>query len=104
MVAALMAPLVGEAWAVQVELRLRRFQQVIAYRSLNLAARAISVHPSTLATQIGQLETAIGKPLLTRGRPRRPMTLTQQGHALLAMLEHPRVAQLLDEYAKSMPG
>jgi hypothetical protein len=85
-------------------LRLRRFQQIIAYPSLNVARRALGSNLATLTNQIAKLETDIGKPLLNRGRPYRPMTPTEHGQALLALLQQPRVAELLDQYAKPLRG
>jgi hypothetical protein len=85
-------------------LRLRRFQQIIGYPSINVASRAIKVSAATLTAQIAKLEADIGKSLLNRGRPRHPMTPTEDGHALLAMLGHPRAAELLDRYAKPLRG
>lgn len=77
---------------------------MVAYPSLNVARRELRTNLATLTNQIAKLETDIGKPLLNRGRPYRPMTPTEHGQALLALLQQPRVAQLLDQYAKPLPG
>ncbi|MEU8265437.1 LysR family transcriptional regulator [Micromonospora sp. NPDC048999] len=60
-------------------LRLRRLQQIIGYPSINKAAQALNLHLATLVNQIAKLEADIGKPLLHRGRPNRPMSPTEHG-------------------------
>jgi hypothetical protein len=85
-------------------LRLRRFQQLVAYPTLDIARQALGTHVGTLSSQIARLEADIGKPILKRGHVGRPMTPTEHGQALLALLEQPRVAQLLDQYAKPIRG
>jgi Bacterial regulatory helix-turn-helix protein, lysR family len=85
-------------------LRLRRFQQIIAYPSLNTAAKGLGTDLSTLTNQVARLEADIGKPLLHRGRPNRPMRPTEHGQALLELLQQPQIAQLLDQWAKPLRG
>ena len=85
-------------------LRLRRFQQIITYPSLNTAAKGLGTHLTTLLNQVQRLEADIGKPLLHRGRPYRPMSPTEHGQHLLGLLQQPQVATLLDRYAKPLPG
>jgi hypothetical protein len=53
-------------------LRLRRFQQIIAYPSLNTAAKGLGTHLATLLGQVQRLEADIGQQLLNRGDPTGP--------------------------------
>jgi DNA-binding transcriptional LysR family regulator len=79
--------------------RLRRFQQMMAYHSMNVAATALGSHASNLALQLQLLEADIGAPLLQRsGHRHQPMTLTDHGRRLLEQLHQPEVRQLLEHH------
>jgi len=80
--------------------RLRRFQQLAAYPSINSAAGALGYHFSNLSLQLQRLETDLGHAVIDRGPHRyQPMRLTSRGRRLLAQLDEPRVRQLLDLHA-----
>lgn len=83
--------------------RLRRFQQMMAYHSMNVAATALGSYASNLALQLQRLEADIGTKLLRRGHRYQPMTLTERGSRLLELLDQTEVRQLLDHYAKPLP-
>ncbi|MEV0811502.1 LysR family transcriptional regulator [Micromonospora sp. NPDC050200] len=80
-------------------LRLRRFQQLVAFTSINNAATHLGIHISALLLQLQRLEADIGEPLLHPGRPNRPMSPTSRGQALLSALSTDEVRELLDRYA-----
>lgn len=79
--------------------RLRRFQQIQPYHSMNTAAQGLDVHTSNLNLQIQRLETDLGKKLLNRGHRYQPMTPTKHGQRLLDQLDQPNVRELLDRFA-----
>jgi TniQ/Bacterial regulatory helix-turn-helix protein, lysR family len=80
--------------------RLRRFQQMMAYPSMNTAAAALSLHTQNLNLQIQRLETDVGAPLLQRAPHRyAPMVPTRRGQRLLDHLTQPTIRELLDRYA-----
>ncbi|GFJ93499.1 LysR family transcriptional regulator [Phytohabitans rumicis] len=80
--------------------RLHRFQQMIAYPSMNTAAAALGLHTQNLNLQIQRLETDIGGQLLQRAPHRyAPMVPTRRGQRLLDHLKQPAIRELLDRYA-----
>jgi DNA-binding transcriptional LysR family regulator len=85
-------------------LRLHRFQQAMAYPSLNAAASHTGVHLSALVTQLQRLEADIGAQLFHRGTPSQPTRLTERGAALLDALSQRHIQTLLHEQAKPPPG
>jgi hypothetical protein len=85
-------------------LRLRRFRDVINHPSLNLAATAIDVETSTLVQQVHRLEHDIGTTLLDRATPTTPMRPTKRGAALLADLQRPDIAALIEKHGQAPRG
>jgi DNA-binding transcriptional LysR family regulator len=84
--------------------RLHRFQQMMTYHSMNVAAAALGSHASNLALQLQRLEADIGAVLLHRGHRYQPMTLTKRGQRLLEHLDQPEVRQLLDHHTQPTPS
>jgi hypothetical protein len=83
--------------------RLRRFQQIAAYPSVNTAAAALGLHQQNLILQLDRLEADIGAALIHRTSHRyQPMTLTERGRLLLDQLDQPNIRGLLDRYAASL--
>jgi hypothetical protein len=78
--------------------RLRRFQQAIAYPSLNKAGAHLDVHVTTLISQFKRLERDIGAELFHRSTPTKPKQLTPRGADLLAALEDPQIQALLQRH------
>jgi hypothetical protein len=78
--------------------RLRRFQQVIAYPSLNIAAAHIDAHPSTLISQFHRLERDVGGQLVHRATSTTQMRPTARGGALLKALSQPEVQALVQRH------
>jgi hypothetical protein len=76
--------------------RLRRFEQVTAFHSINTAAAAHGHHAQNLNLQIQRLETDLGAQLLVRGHRYQPIGPTPRGKRLLQQLRRPAVRQLLD--------
>jgi hypothetical protein len=83
--------------------RLRRFQEIQAYHSMNTAAQRLDLHTSNLNLQIRRLETDLGKQLVNRGHRYQPMTPTKHGQRLLDQLDQPNVRELLDRFAGKQP-
>lgn len=82
--------------------RLHRFQQMMAYPSMNAAAAALGLHTQNLNLQIERLETDIGAPILQRAPHRyAPMAPTRRGQRLLDHLAKPDIHELLDSYAEA---
>jgi hypothetical protein len=80
--------------------RLRRFQQITAYPSINAAATALGLFQQNLFLQLDRLEADIGATLIHRTPHRyQPMTLTPRGRRLLDHLDLPEARRLLDQYA-----
>jgi hypothetical protein len=79
--------------------RLRRFEQVTGYHSMNTAAAALGHHMQNLNLQIRRLEADLGTQLLVRGNRYQPITPTRSGQRLLDHLQQPDVRALLDKYA-----
>ncbi|GIJ42799.1 hypothetical protein Vwe01_61240 [Micromonospora andamanensis] len=80
--------------------RLHRFQQMMAYPSMNAAAVALGLHTQNLNLQIQRLETDIGAPILQRAPHRyAPMVPTRRGQRLLDHLAQSDIRELLDRYA-----
>jgi len=78
--------------------RLRRFQQITAYPSINAAATALGLFQQNLFLQLDRLEADIGTALIHRTRHRyHPMTLTADGRRLLDHLDRPDIRQLLHQ-------
>jgi Bacterial regulatory helix-turn-helix protein, lysR family len=84
--------------------RLRRFQQIAAYPSVNTAATMLGLFHQNLFLQLDRLEADIGADLIHRTSHRyQPMALTDRGRLLLEQLDQPNIRQLLDRYAKPAP-
>jgi len=82
--------------------RLQRFQQMLAYPSMNSAAKAMGLHMQNLNLQIQRLERDVGTPLLQRAPHRyAPMAATKHGQRILDHLAQPYIRDLLDRYASS---
>lgn len=85
--------------------RLRRFQQVTAYPSINAAATALGLFQQNLFLQLDRLETDIGATLINRANHRyRPMTLTERGRQLLHELDQHDVRELFGRCAAPIPN
>jgi len=79
--------------------RLRRFQQMMTYPSMNSAAQALGLHTQNLTLQIQRLETDIGAQLLQRAPHRyASMDPTRRGRRLLDHLAQPAIRELLDRH------
>jgi hypothetical protein len=83
--------------------RLRRFQQAMAYPSLNCASAHLNVHVTSLISQFKRLERDLGAELFHRSTPTKPKQLTQRGTDLLAALEDPQIQALLQRHGEP-PG
>ncbi|MFM8856255.1 MAG: LysR family transcriptional regulator, partial [Actinomycetota bacterium] len=64
--------------------RLRRFSQLVAFRTVTDAAAELNTSESVLSVQIGRLEREIGGQLLVRAQRGRPMELTDLGRQVVA--------------------
>jgi len=84
--------------------RLRRFEQVMAYTSLNTAGPHIGAHLSALISQLRRLEDDVGGQLFHRATPTTPMRLTQRGAALLHALRRPDIQALLEQHGRPPRG
>lgn len=80
--------------------RLQRFQQMMAYPSINSAAQALALRHQNLTLQINRLEADIGEPLIQRAPHRYTAMLpTRRGQRLLDHLQQPHIQQQLNQYA-----
>jgi DNA-binding transcriptional LysR family regulator len=79
--------------------RLRRFEQVTGYHSINTVAATLGHHMQNLNLQIQRLEADPSAQLLLRGNRHQPITPTRPGQRLLDHLQRPDVRALLDQYA-----
>jgi DNA-binding transcriptional LysR family regulator len=63
--------------------RVRRILALAEHPTINVAAQALGIHPSTLNTQLHRIETALDTKLITRAVPYHPMTLTEAGQRFI---------------------
>ena len=85
--------------------RLRRFQQIAAYPSVNAAAAALGLYQQNLFLQLDRLEADIGAALIHRTNHRyQAMTLTERGRLLLDQLDQPNIRGLLNRYTARTGG
>ncbi|MFB9461287.1 helix-turn-helix domain-containing protein [Streptomyces cinereospinus] len=66
--------------------RMRHFAAASSFPSMHEAARALSIHRSTLVNRINQLEGDLGQPLLERATRGRAMKLTRFGKRVIAAI------------------
>lgn len=79
--------------------RLRRFEQVTDYHTMNTAAAALGHHMQNRNLQIQRMEADLGTQLLIRGNRYQPIAPTPRGQRLLVQLRRPDVRELLDQHA-----
>jgi hypothetical protein len=77
--------------------RLHRFQQAMAFPTIEEAADHLGAHQSALVRQLQRLERDIGARLYQRATRSRALRPTRRGAALLKALDRPAVRALIQE-------
>jgi hypothetical protein len=84
----------GGLWGWQ---RLHRFQQTMAFPTIEQAAQHLGAHQAALVRQLQRLERDIGAQLYHRATHTAPLRPTRRGAALLEALDQPAVSALIHE-------